>query len=69
VEVYGSFATGLWVESSNVNLLIVRRDFPYDFNAVSPKELLEKIFDSLKKANICREISFTRNVRMPSIAV
>jgi hypothetical protein len=38
LEEYGSFATGLWVKQSNVDLFIVRRDYPYDFNGINIKE-------------------------------
>jgi DNA polymerase sigma len=36
VEVYGSFATGLWVRQSNIDLQLIRRD-PYDVHPLSPK--------------------------------
>ncbi len=69
LEEYGSFATGLWVKQSNVDLFIVRRDYPYDFGGLNLKDFQEKFTESLKKAGICRSVSITRNARVPSMRV
>ena len=39
IEVYGSFATGLWVKQSNIDLQLVKR-YMSVMHPLPPKELL-----------------------------
>lgn len=47
VEIYGSFATGLWVRHSNIDIQLTRKDI-YD-SSLSFKDILEKVYEQLKR--------------------
>jgi hypothetical protein len=67
IEAYGSFATGLWVKQSNIDLQLVKRDMSV-MHPLPPKELLEKIYDTIKKQSYFKSINlFNKTSRVTVI--
>lgn len=64
-ELIGSFATGLWIKNCNIDLLLVRKD-PYDTGSVS-KDVVERVYDSVKKAGIVKGCAFHNRSGRPLI--
>jgi DNA polymerase sigma len=61
VEVYGSFATGLWVKQSNIDIQLITMDNP-------PKDILDQVAESLKKHSICKSIAvISRSGQLPHL--
>jgi predicted nucleotidyltransferase len=61
VEFYGSFATGLWVKQSNIDIQLVSMDSLHE-------DTLDRVAESLKKHSICKSPPvFSRSGRLPHL--
>lgn len=60
MEVFGSFATGLWVRQSNVDIQLTRLDI-YDQN-LSSKGMLENVYDHLKHVQGHRSLTIFNKI-------
>lgn len=65
LKLYGSFATGLWIKQSNVDLLLIRDEYE---PTTSSTEVLKRVVELLRKSGHFKSVSLSsRNVRIPMV--